>query len=432
MPALPDLAVWPRRFGFKAALPAALLVLLAVLPGAQAGPETGYTVGAGDVLEISVTGLPDLKQRTTVNPDGSIMVPLVGSSPAAGLSLAEVHARVQDALSGKVFRQRLPDGKDNFIPIGRDHVLVNVVEMRPFYVGGDVSKPGEYAFRTGMTVRKAVALAGGYDSLRQGGKRSATEASDWLSEYDGLRTDSAEHKVRLVRLRSELDEVAQIDTKALVNMPVQAPLLSRITNLEIGQLQTNLDDLNSQRAYYKTVKTKTTTQIDSLLKQKQQEEIGLEQQAADLARVKDQFQRGLTPITQFTSEQRSYLLASQRVLQITAQAAEVERIREDLGNQHQKLEALRRTELMKKIEESELKLSKNAFRMKALEEKLLSTGSLKSLSLYDIKKKAEIRLVRIEGSETREFSASEDSRVLPGDLIEVSLQIISTSGSLDH
>jgi polysaccharide export outer membrane protein len=39
---------------------------------------------------------------------------------------------------------------------------VDVINYRPFYILGQVNKPGEYPYVNGMTVLNAVALAGGY------------------------------------------------------------------------------------------------------------------------------------------------------------------------------------------------------------------------------------------------------------------------------
>src|SRR3977135_2234890 len=81
-----------------------------------------YRLDVGDVIEISVAGVPDLRQRVAVQWDGSISFPLLGTFVAVGLSPSEVRAKLQAQLSTKAFRQRAPDGRENVIVIEPDQV----------------------------------------------------------------------------------------------------------------------------------------------------------------------------------------------------------------------------------------------------------------------------------------------------------------------
>ena len=38
---------------------------------------------------------------------------------------------------------------------------MGIVQYRPFYIHGEVKKPGGYPYQPGMTVNQAIALAGG-------------------------------------------------------------------------------------------------------------------------------------------------------------------------------------------------------------------------------------------------------------------------------
>ena len=65
-----------------------------------------YRVNIGDVLEVSVAGVPELRHRAAVQMDGNISLPLVGMLPVAGLPLPQIRAKIGAALASKVFRQR--------------------------------------------------------------------------------------------------------------------------------------------------------------------------------------------------------------------------------------------------------------------------------------------------------------------------------------
>jgi polysaccharide biosynthesis/export protein len=110
----------------------------------QAKAEYEYQVNVGDVLEVAVAGVPELRHRAPVQIDGNISLPLVGMLAVAGLPLPQIRAKIGAALTSKVFRQRTSDGREIAVVIDADEVTTIVAEYRPVYVNGDVSKPGEY------------------------------------------------------------------------------------------------------------------------------------------------------------------------------------------------------------------------------------------------------------------------------------------------
>ena len=51
--------------------------------------------------------------------------------------------------------------------LDRDYIInprvtIEVVNYRPFYILGQVNRPGSYSYVEGMTVRMAIAIAGGF------------------------------------------------------------------------------------------------------------------------------------------------------------------------------------------------------------------------------------------------------------------------------
>ncbi len=125
-----------------------------------------YMISPGDIVALTVTGLPDLNTRAPVDADGKIVLPLVGAIPVSGLSLAEATAKVQAALPNKDLDHRLEDGRTIPIFIAPSRISLTMAEYRPIYISGDVAKPGEIPYRPGLTVRQAAALAGGFDIVR--------------------------------------------------------------------------------------------------------------------------------------------------------------------------------------------------------------------------------------------------------------------------
>ena len=125
----------------------ACLILIILMPAA-AGAEQEYAIGEGDLLKISVYDNPDLATEARVN-DGRIMFPLIGEIFVKDLSASDVEKRISVLLS------------DGYLK--KPHVSVTIIEFgKKVYVNGEVRNPGAYKLTKGLTVLKAVTLAGGF------------------------------------------------------------------------------------------------------------------------------------------------------------------------------------------------------------------------------------------------------------------------------
>lgn len=117
--------------------------------GHSASPlDEHYHLGTGDKLRVTVYGEDDLSGEFLVDGAGQIQLPLVGQVKAAGLTIHEFVDEVTTALKNGYLRN--------------PRVSVEVLNYRPFYIMGEVNKPGEYPYENGLSALGAVALAGGY------------------------------------------------------------------------------------------------------------------------------------------------------------------------------------------------------------------------------------------------------------------------------
>ena len=121
----------------------------AQLPGLPHQASGAYRLGAGDALIIRVYDQSQLSGEFSINDGGSVDLPLIGGVQAAGLSTSELAASIARAL------------QDSHL-ILKPSVAVEVSSYRPFYILGEVSRPGQYPFRPDMTVLTAISIAGGF------------------------------------------------------------------------------------------------------------------------------------------------------------------------------------------------------------------------------------------------------------------------------
>jgi polysaccharide export outer membrane protein len=157
------------------------LLLFSCLSYTSLADPSRYTMGAGDLVSISIYHEADLSLDVRIGPSGQISYPLLGDIIVSGLSPKELETKLTQGLKGPYLID--------------PSVTVFIIEYRPFYVTGEVKKPGSYAFHPGLTVDKAISISGGFTER-------ASKGSIFV-EHDE-RDDSTEKKQSV-----ELNDVIQ-------------------------------------------------------------------------------------------------------------------------------------------------------------------------------------------------------------------------------
>ena len=125
---------------------ALILLLWAVFASAQ---EEGYQLNAGDSIRIHVYGEQDLSfNRLLVGHNGRISYPFLGELKVTGKTAAQLQQSLINGL------------KPDYLVDPR--ISVSIVKYRSFFVNGEVKRPGGVDFQPGLTLRKAISLAGGF------------------------------------------------------------------------------------------------------------------------------------------------------------------------------------------------------------------------------------------------------------------------------
>ncbi len=143
-------------------LSATLLILLTSITAAQQASR--FTLAPGDQIAISVFDEPDLSVEFTLSDNGVVNYPLLGEIRVAGLTMPELEKRIADGLRG-----------DYLI---KPEVTVSMTQYRMFYLNGEVNRPGGYPYQPGLTLEKALALAGGLSPRAARKKIEVKRASD--------------------------------------------------------------------------------------------------------------------------------------------------------------------------------------------------------------------------------------------------------------
>ncbi len=362
----------------------------------------------GDSISYSVLGSAELDRVSTIGVDGKVQMPLVGWVDAAGLTIDELRSKVASEIIDVPFRTTGPDGAEIWRRISADLIFIDAAAYRPIYLMGDVRENGEQTYRPGITLRQAVARAGGLGPPLT----SPTTDADLLAlstERDILVGDIDFTRATLTRLEADLaaigggnpddvpaDPQASDGAARWLSARNSERLLSRSNSaLQVQQMENRLEVLKE-------------------LLRSQQDNLEIEQ--AELDRARDLAQRGLTPASNVTEARRAYLQVSMQTLETSG---EIHSLKLDLARTSDEVERLQfaqRVDLLGQIVDLTQTLETSQKRLRALDRRIVMLGGQLAGSQGEPTFRFEIQRVGEDTIETRQLS---DILLLPGDVIAV-------------
>jgi protein involved in polysaccharide export with SLBB domain len=155
-------------------LAVAVMCVLGLIAGAWSPAQAAdYKLGAGDKVRVVVLADPEFSGEYEVDASGNMSVRMIGRISVLGMTPAQLEAElVQRYSSGGYLRN--------------PKLTVELVSARPFFILGEVIKPGSYPYVAGLTVAQAVAIAGGYtrraSTSRMKLKRFGTKEEESVTE----------------------------------------------------------------------------------------------------------------------------------------------------------------------------------------------------------------------------------------------------------
>ncbi|NJM35615.1 MAG: sugar ABC transporter substrate-binding protein [Rhodomicrobium sp.] len=258
--------------------------------------QLAYRLGPGDKINLKVLewrpsvdqiyAWEALNTKYTIGPSGQLALPLVGEIPAAGLSTEELARQIAEHLRDRMRLAAPPDA------------TVEIIEYRPFYIVGVVEKPGQYPYEPGLTVLRAVSLAGGLTRAREAAAmRLQREAISARGELNVLLHEMEALIAKNARLEAELSGASQIDfPQSLTDQRAQAGI-ARLLEQERMIFDARKQGFETQLSALKQLRNFLEEEIKSM---QSQIEVHKQQQrliGEELKKVRGLADRGLTTST---------------------------------------------------------------------------------------------------------------------------------------
>jgi polysaccharide biosynthesis/export protein len=363
-----------------------------------------YRLAPGDRLTIAVFDAPQLSGDFFIDGGGEVLLPVAGSVRVSGLTLVEAQELIQ---------KQFADGV-----LVRPAVSVRIKEHRPIFVTGYVKRSGSFPFMLGETVKAAIATAGGVGQAFE--QPLSVARSDFITAVERLRQLEANQVsllVRKARLESQRDERDSFMMPLLVGFNVRNADFGGIYSAENDTFlrfeetyRGQLEALEKQRP---RIEAETKAVIDQIASQKKRLDI-VNDHIADLEPL---YRKGMLRKEQLINEQIAKTLVE---AQLSILEGQVAHLQQDRGNLEVKLGDVKAIYVRQVMVE----LQETVQRLRGIETILASARKLRDVKAEAVSGvTAEpdyvIFISRLEQGRMVNFDATNDTTLLPGDVVEV-------------
>ena len=385
---------------------AVLTVILWAAPVGRAQDDEAYRLGVQDRVRIHVHEWPVLTGEFPVGANGALVLPMLGNIPAEGLLPSELAAEIGNRLQAKAELSAAPD------------TTVDIAQYRPFYILGGVERPGEYAYRPGMMIVNAVAIAGGiYRPVR---------TSDWGFERDAI-TGRGDLRLAAVK-RDELSAKEfrlKAEAEGLEVFPEVPESLSRAAMRFVDEERLLFNArLQQYRKQYDAL-GETVTLIEGEIKslEGQLEAAGKQREsiARELNDTRDLVARKLAPLPRILPIERTLAQIEREQKEIhtaimrARQQINATKIQRDTLTEERRSTAVSELQVLK-VEREELDE-----RVETATRLIAGSGIASSTQhkVGEVDPTPSFVIVRRRGGAVSEFKAEETTALQPGDVVKV-------------
>lgn len=393
--------------------------LLAIVPGmtALAAPPgaADYRLDVGDKLRVKVfewrSATGDVHEWTPltgeydVGADGAISMPLVGSLKASGQTIDQLADTISNQLQSKLGLTIRPQAS------------IDIVQYRPFYILGDVNKPGEYPYRPGLTVLEAISVAGGH--YRVNDPALVLNASGDLRvlrlQYNRLLAQRA-------RLQAELSNANAMTVPPELQRQQNDPQIAQLIQTEQALFTAHHDAETSEMNALNQLKSLLSGEVASLQQKMNNLDQELSLRKQELDNTTTLVQRGLAIAPREYELRETELETEGRRFDLDTASL---RAKEDIGKADQSMVELQNKdhgEIQSELAEVEQKIPETAARIatsSAIVDRESGTATANSADVTAEDSPAICLILRTSDGKAKQIDGNEATQVEPGDTIKV-------------
>jgi polysaccharide export outer membrane protein/exopolysaccharide production protein ExoF len=363
-----------------------------------------------------------LNDEFTVGAAGTLSLPFVGEVRATGTTTEELAGTIADRLRSEMGLGRRPN------------TSIEIVQFRPFYIVGQVDHPGEFPYRPGLTVLKALSIAGGLPKVNDGLMRLGRDAISARGELQVSGAQVASLRARRARLQAELKQSDTLDfpsgTAHLADASAELAMQQEVLIFQVRR-----ETYSTQMRVLEQLKDYLEKEVVALIAQRQTEEKQVQLVKKELSSVSSLVDKGLAAAPRQLGLERT-------VAQIEGERLRVEtsllRAKQEISRAEiamLELKNKRMNEVTAELRETQAKLEE-LDRKSETAEQLLYEAEVTAPQLLAQRARSRrmqpvYTILRQKGENTIELNAFESTAVEPGDTIKVEMPLSDTAPAAD-
>ncbi|MCC4300127.1 polysaccharide biosynthesis/export family protein [Aurantimonas coralicida] len=415
-----------RWKAFRSRAAATLVVFIGILAFSSLAGAAPYTLVPEDKIALRIVewqpgegryiGWEAVEGTYGVNDAGALAIPIAGQVKAAGLTTDEVAKAIASALAegtGLAFEP---------------FVSAEIVQHAPIFVTGKITTPGRYSFEPGMTVLKAVSLAGGLERATDfdtaSFERNRIQAA---GDYRTALTTQRDLLMRRARLQAE---IAGRETFAIPGAIADAPGIETGHAQELDLMLMRRVELESRRASTDDLISLYEQQIETLEAKMVSQDRQVAMARQELEAVSSLRDRGLTNNARQFGLDRALADAQSQLLDLEIALTKARQALEESKRDRADIVNTRNAENQQELNTLELVLRKTEVDMQVAqllgEQAGYSAGAFEAMEANSIKGGARPRFEIVRGKKDgtpQTIAAEETTVLLPHDLVKVTLDL---------
>ena len=416
-----------------------ILALGTLLPHATAGAgeanETPneYILGPQDRIRLKVlewrASRDEVFEWAALNAEyaigvaGQLSLPIIGEVPAGGKTPKELAAAIGVGL------------KEHIGFIHAKHIAVEVVQYRPFYVHGAIERPGEYAFRPGLTVLQAVTIAGGMSRFGDlGSMRLAREIISAKGEISLIRMEFSSALARKGRLLAELGDLSEIAKPDDPERRVNDSSFENVLYLEGLLFRSRKDGFHAQLGALGQLQRSLEQEAASLSAQLAVHDKQVDLLNEELQAVATLYRKQLTTAPRKLALERTVAQFQGERIRLETSIARANQEVRKTELSILELKSRRMNDITTDLRQTESKLDEMSRRL-ATAESLFYDSETVAMRTIGLENESPARptykLVRRKLGQSVELPADEATLIQPGDTLKIELPLPAAAGTLE-
>ena len=376
------------------------------------GDRIGVRVVSWNSLELAFAEIDALGGEYQIGQDGRVMLPLVGSVMAMGLTAEEVGDMISTGLNARLGMTEPPS------------TSVQVVSYAPIYVLGDVQDAGQYQYQPGLTAIRALAIAGGTPRLTAD---SANEVLSTIRTSGAMREQQIEHarlQLRAARLNAEAEGADEITIPQGLRSPAGPAAIEALIAQEKTLFDSRRDTIENALLSFEATRALLKTEIASLEEKLEGQERQIELVSQSVGNLESLVDRGLARSPALMTLQQTLINLESQFLDTQTGIFRAQQQISELDRDAADLLSARRLDTLRELQQTEAEIGRLATQINVNREILIETGA-GSLAMDDSDEEAvaitEFRILREGPNGPEEILGDAMTPLRPFDVLQVTV-----------